>query len=204
PGISTGTLLWACELFHIDALDEIRWNVEWMLSMQDADGSVWHKETSAQFADFVMPQDDHRRNVVIGKSSCAAADFAAVMAIASRVYRDPRMLPAAKRAWTWSLEHPHATFHNPPGILTGEYGDRDCSDERLWAAAELSRSGDHAAHKYFLEHAEQAIDAIRPDRPPDWQNVGALAAWTYALGGRGNAKTNSRLVQRAIEAANAI
>ena len=46
-----------------------------------------------------------------------------------------RMLPAARRAWTWSLQHPDATFHNPPGVFTGEYGDSDCSDERLWAAS---------------------------------------------------------------------
>jgi endoglucanase len=204
-GISTGTLLWAYELFHIDALDEIRWNVDWMLSMQDKDGSVWHKETSAAFADFVMPQDDHRHNFAIGKSSCAAADFAAVMAIGSRVYRDARMLPAAKRAWNWSLQHPDVTFHNPSGILTGEYGDSDCSDERLWAAAELWRtSGDNDAHKYFLEHGQQAIEAIRPDRPPDWANVGALAAWSYALGGKGDASTIAAIRKRSIEMANAI
>lgn len=59
-GIATGMLLWAWELYglslrhlslHIpesggnvpDVLAEIRWNLEWMLSMQDEDGGVWHK-----------------------------------------------------------------------------------------------------------------------------------------------------------------
>ncbi len=74
-GISTGTLLWAWELFpkavqrlHLgipesearrpDFLAEVRWNLEWMLSMQDEDGGVWHKQTSEQFCAFVMPEED--------------------------------------------------------------------------------------------------------------------------------------------------
>src|SRR5205823_559060 len=84
-------------------------------------------------------------------------------------------------------------------------GDSDCSDERLWAAAELWRtSGDNDAHKYFLEHAQQAVDAIRPDHPPDWANVGALAAWTYALGGKGDLKTIGAIRKRSIDTADAI
>src|SRR6185295_11851151 len=109
-GISTGELLWAWEIFGgriknrslnipestnalPDILDEIRWNLDWMLTMQDDDGGVWHKQTSERFADFVMPENDKLESYVIGigkepyKSSTATADFAAVMAIAARVYR---------------------------------------------------------------------------------------------------------------------
>ena len=32
-----------------DILNEIRWNLEWMLTMQDDDGAVWHKQTSDKF-----------------------------------------------------------------------------------------------------------------------------------------------------------
>ncbi|HJT18626.1 MAG TPA: glycoside hydrolase family 9 protein [Thermoanaerobaculia bacterium] len=196
-GISTATLMWA------GALDEARWNVDWMLRMQDTDGSVWHKETSERFAEFVMPQDDHLPMHLIGKSTCAAADFAAVMAIASGIYRDDRYASAAKRAWAWTATHPNVTFSNPPDVETGEYGDSDCSDERLWAAAELWRAtGDADAHAYFLAHAQQAVDAIRPDRPPDWKHVGALAAWTYALSE--NDDLAARIRKRSIKAADAI
>jgi len=74
-GISTGTLLWAYELFHArignvdlklqesgngtpDLLNEIRWNLRWMLTMQDQDGGVWHKQTSEKFCAFIMPEKD--------------------------------------------------------------------------------------------------------------------------------------------------
>src|SRR5271165_1479982 len=72
-GISTGALLWAYEInerktnkvpLNIpesgngtpDLLSEIRWNLIWMLQMQDEDGGVWHKQTSEHFSAFVMPQ----------------------------------------------------------------------------------------------------------------------------------------------------
>ena len=64
-GVSCATLLWAYEFnehklrnLHLDipesggpipdVLAEVRWNIEWMMSMQDEnDGGVWHKATSA-------------------------------------------------------------------------------------------------------------------------------------------------------------
>ncbi len=62
-GITTGTLLWAWEIYGPrlkpiqlkipetgngtpDILNEVRWNLEWMLKMQDSDGGAWHKQTS--------------------------------------------------------------------------------------------------------------------------------------------------------------
>lgn len=192
-GIATGTLLWAWELFpeqfrDINLLEEIRWNLEWMLSMQDADGGAWHKQTPHQFPPFVMPQDDRSTSYVIGKGSCATANLAAVAAIASRVYARSdspfarQNLDAATRAWQWLEKHPNVTFKNPPGVATGEYGDTDCSDERLWAAVELWRStGDARLRTYIGAHGRTIGD------PPSWQNVGPLAVTGYALAGDRNA-----------------
>ena len=199
-GISTATLLWARELFGLDMRDEVRWNVDWMLAMQDRDGSVWHKETSKEFPPFIAPQEDHSPQLLIGKSSCAAGDFAAVMSIASRVYNDPKYIDAAKRAFAWLGKNPNVTFRNPRDIKTGEYGDRDCGDERLWAAAELWRtSGDADAHAYFLAHWRKAFVT-----PADWSHVGALGAWTYALSGRGNASVTAQIVAATLAGADAI
>jgi Glycosyl hydrolase family 9/Cellulase N-terminal ig-like domain len=106
-GITTGTLLWAWEMFKPglklkipetgngtpDILSEIRWNLDWMLTMQDEDGGVWHKQTSEKFCPFVMPEKDTLVSYVIGtgqepyKSSCATGDLAAVAAIGARVFK---------------------------------------------------------------------------------------------------------------------
>jgi endoglucanase len=230
-GISTGTLLWTWELFGKqlnrvsldipeshnaipDILDEIKWNLDWMLSMQDTDGGVWHKQTSERFAPFVAPQDDRSISYIVGtgsepfKSSCATGDLAAVMAIASRVYRPfdsayaDRALDAAKRAWTWLDAHPSVLFRNPPAVSTGEYGDRNCADERLWAAAELARSTHERAYdSYLTSHYPEFLPSIRSVGPQSWSNVAPLALWTYALAFPDQA---SLIVQRSREAADAI
>ena len=210
-GIAAGTLLWAYELYQErlkklrlnipessnktpDFLDEIRWNLEWMLSMQDADGGMWHKQTTEKFSGFVMPHEDRMTSFIIGsgaapyKGTCATADFAAVMAVAARLYRphDPafaqRALAAAEAAWKWAEQHPSVLFSNPRGVSTGAYGDKDCSDERLWAAAELWRTTrDKRYEAYFLENHQKFFGAIADDRPPAWPHVAALALWGWAL-----------------------
>ena len=207
-GISTATLLWAAERFDLDVLDEARWNVDWMLAMQDSDGGVWHKETTLQFADFVPPQADRAISYVIGKGSCATGDFAAVAAIAARVYRPSdaafadRALRSAKSAYRWLAAHPKVDFRNPPDVGTGEYDDRDCSDERLWAAAEIFRTtGDRDADAFFVAHA---ATAFRRDAPPDWQNVGLLAAWTYAEARNADTATAAMIRERTLRSADAI
>ena len=212
-GITTGTLLWAFEMFEPrvrgirlnlpesgngtpDILNEIRWNLDWMLSMQDEDGGVWHKQTSEQFCPFIMPEKDRLVSFVIGtgqdpfKSSCATGDLAAVAAIAARVFKPfdtvyaAKCLRAARLAFEWLDKHPNVTFRNPASVGTGGYGDGNCGDERLWAAAELWRTTrDEVYNRYFLDHYPDYRNAIGPGNPQSWGNVANLALWTYALGG---------------------
>ena len=92
-GIATATLLWAWELFGVDVLDEARWNVEWMLSMQDRDGGAWHKLTPAEFPPLeTRAEDDRSVSLVIGKGSCATANLAAAAAIAGRARAARRLV----------------------------------------------------------------------------------------------------------------
>ncbi len=210
-GISTGTLLWTWEIFGPklkniklnipesgngtpDILSEARWNLEWMLKMQDDDGGAWHKQTSEHFAGFVMPEDDHMPSEVIGtgqlpfKSTCATADLAAVAAIAARVYQlfdakfATRNLEAARKGWQWAEKYPNVIFRNPQGVNTGEYGDKDCSDEILWAAGELWRTTGEAAYgEYFVKHYPDFRPSLDTPSPEGWGNVANLGLWTYAL-----------------------
>lgn len=212
-GLSTGTLLWTYEMFADrvrgvrlnipesgngtpDILNEIRWNLDWMLSMQDGDGGVFHKQTSERFCPFVMPEKDDLVSFVIGtgqepyKSSCATADFAAVMAIAARTYRPfdapyaAEVLRCARRAFAWLEKNPAALFGNPKGIGTGAYGDRECGDETLWAAAELWRTTRETPYaQYFLDHHAALLPRLGASSPPAWPAVAPLALWTYVLGG---------------------
>jgi endoglucanase len=69
-----------------DVLDEVLWNLRWMLTMQDPnDGGVYHKLTNARFDGMIMPDKADSTRYVVQKSTAAALDFVAVMAQASRV-----------------------------------------------------------------------------------------------------------------------
>jgi endoglucanase len=233
-GISTGTLLWAWEMFtpqvknvklnlpetgngKPDMLNEIKWNLDWMLTMQDDDGGVWHKQTSEKFCDFIMPEKDTLVSYVIGsgrapfKTSCATADFVAVMAIAARTYKpydaaySTKVLRAAQQAWTWVEKNPNAMFNNPQGVGTGAYGDRSCGDEMLWAAAELYRTtGEQTHHQYFLQHYAEFRKGVKPIGPQAWANVSNLGLWTYVLGNGKDATAAAAIKQDALAAADAI
>ena len=233
-GITTGTLLWTYEMYgprlkgvnlaipesgngQPDMLNEIKWNLDWMLSMQDDDGGVWPKQTSEKFSDVIMPQMDKMISFVIGagkepfKSSCATGDFAAVMAIAGRVYQPynpafgDKCLRAAQKAWAWLEKNPDATFHNPPGVSTDEFGEDNCADEHLWAAAELFRTtGDQTYSHYFLDHYAAFLKRNDTAEPPWWANVGPLALWTYASANGGDAVAVNTIRHDTISAADEI
>lgn len=167
-----------------DLLNEVLWNLEWMLAMQDpADGGVYHKLTNKHFDAVVMPHEVQGARYVVQKTTAATLDFAAVMAQASRVFapyeaRCPglsaRMLAASRAAWTWAHNHPAATYRQPPDILTGAYEDSKLDDEFAWAAAELFATTREGAY----------LDAVkRRDVPmalPGWPDVGSLAWITLA------------------------
>ncbi len=235
-GITTGTLLWAWEIYSKkiksiqlnipetgngtpDILNEARWNLEWMLKMQDDDGGVWHKQTSENFPGFIAPEDDKLPSEVFGtgaapyKSTCATADLAAVGAIAARVFKPydakfaAQALEAARRAWAWTEKYPNVTFQNPPGNNTGVYGDANCKDERLWAAAELDRStGEAAFNDFFLSNYAEFLPTL--DSPPaeDWNQMAPMALWTYVLSHRNgpDAQAVAAIRQRTFAAARTI
>lgn len=147
-----------------DLLDEIRYELNWVETMQDVDGASFHKLTAPGFGPFIMPEEYTLERFIIGKGTAASLDFAAVMAQASRVFRetDPEwaedLLSAAGKAWLWAVENPEIYFRNPDGIYTGQYDDTEVSDEFYWAAAELYIStGKDVFLDYLLENEEPYI-----------------------------------------------
>lgn len=176
-GVAVGHLLYAYEMFPDafneeinipesgngvpDVLNETRYELDWMLKMQREDGGVYHKLTAFRHADFIMPEFDKDPFILYPVSSMATADFAASMAIASRVYRafDPvfadTALQAARKAFEWLKKNPeYLGFENPDGCNTGQYEDASDADERLWAAAEMLRSdaeGDVEGYRAMFE-----------------------------------------------------
>jgi len=199
-GITTSTLLSAYEDFpsyydtlHTnipesknllpDILDEVLWNLRWMLTMQDPnDGGVYHKCTNANFDPMVMPDKATAPRYMVKKSTAAALNLVAVMAQASIVFEKfSKQLPgltdscqkAAINAWRWASENPSEFYDQEkmnqqfdPDIKTGGYGDNDLSDELSWAAVELALATGNPSYMNGINLlSDQSIQV------PSWNQV---------------------------------
>lgn len=130
-----------------DVLDETLFNLNWMLTMQDADGGVYHKCTELQFSGFEMPENTNPKRYVVQKNTQATLDFAATMAHASILLRNfntelpglaDKCRNAAIKAWEWCLKNPSIIYRQPKDIGTGGYNSRDIRDEWFWAGVEMA------------------------------------------------------------------
>lgn len=163
-----------------DLLKEIKWNLDWMLSMQDpADGGVYHKVTTKQFSGEIMPEQNTSPRFVMPKSTTAALTFAASVAMASRIYRPysasfaDTCLNAAKLAYAWAAQYPAVGFKNPADVNTGPYNYPGMSDENFWAAVELFRA---SGSKAYLTWIDKFFPAEAPI--PFWGDTRALGLWS--------------------------
>ncbi len=199
-GITVGTLLQFYEMFGTyfgdsvlnipesgnsqdDLLDEVRYELEWMKTMQDSDGGVFHKLTTLNFTGTEMPHEANATRYFIGKSTAATLDFAAVMAMAGRIYvaLDSTFaagcLAQAESAWVWAEENPSELFdENPSGVGTGAYEDEQVADERLWAATELFiTTGKEEYRNIVVENLYEYRYA------PRWQFVKSMSPLSLAI-----------------------
>lgn len=176
-----------------DVLDEAKYGIEWMFKMQDkVSGGVHHKVTSKNFPSMAtMPEADLEELFVLPVSTTATADFAAVTAMAARVFKDAdpgfaqRALIASQKAWDWLEKNKNfIQFKNPQDVTTGEYGDDSGSDEISWAAAELFRTtGDSKYNDYFVKNFQTNGFGF------GWQNVSGFAAIAYMFSDSDNSDT---------------
>lgn len=208
-GITTATLLMLYEHFPVyfdaldldipesgnvlpDLLDEVLWNLRWMMTMQDPDdGGVYHKLTTPNFEGFVMPHVAAQPRYVVEKSAAATLDYAAVAAIGSRILAgfpstvslSDSLLDGALRAWDWArgagmeLLYDQGAMNEAfdPDINTGEYGDGYVYDEYQWAAAEL----------FITTEADSFLVSFPPPVSgkasiPSWGSVSTLGLWSLA------------------------
>ena len=145
-----------------DLLDEVQWELDWLLKMQDAEsGGFYHLvyPNNCPSSGSCRPEDiteqryveDLMGGVPNVRPTASTAKAVAALAHAARAYKGydrdyaERLLAAAEAGWVY-LEA------NPLNIpATGFNGEQSTDDaERLWAAAELYRTTKkHAYDSYF-------------------------------------------------------
>lgn len=166
-----------------DVLDEARYELDWMLKMQDENsGGVYHKVTGEVFPETVLAVDETAQMILSPISNTATGDFAAVMAKASIIYKDidkdfaDRCLSAAEKAWKYLEAHEgDSGFVNVGSIVTGSYSDGRISDEYLWAATELYiATGDESYNDYVKKTIKTSVKYGL-----GWADVGYYAIYDY-------------------------
>jgi endoglucanase len=158
-----------------DILDEVKWNLDWMLKMQvsdgtemgiggetiDAGGLAHHKLHDIAWTGLnTLPHQDPMPRFLHRPSTAATLNLAAAAAQGARIYEPylpdyaDELLDAARRAWDAANAHPeifapdtNVLDPNPGG---GPYNDTNVGDEFYWAAAQL----------YLTTGEDQYLDAV--------------------------------------------
>jgi hypothetical protein len=150
-----------------DLLDEVKWELDWLLTMQDADGGAFNRVAGRSFDNGAEPpSSDKQPRFYTAKTTwataCAAASFAHAARIYSRFDRafpgySARLRSAARRAWAYLDAHPEMspadgtdgdkTLAATPAS-SNPNGDRR---SRVYAAAQLFKSLGEPAFKVYVD-----------------------------------------------------
>lgn len=169
-------------------LAELKWELDWMFTMQAPDGSVYHKVSTTDFNGFIMPEQEMAKRYFVPWSSAATADFVAMLAAGARHFREfdaayaERCLAAARKSYDFLVAHPENHRADQTGFSTGAYPTHD-ADDRLWAAAELwAATGEPNFLHDFEARARGRGHGFEVDW--DWGNMRNLGLLTYLFSAR--------------------
>ena len=148
-----------------DLLDEIKWETDWLLKMQTAEGSVNNRVSQKTYDNGTGPDKDRSPRYYTQPTTWATATFAASTAHAATVFAGfeksfpgyaARLTAAAERAWAYLEKTPKmtpadgtdgASLASAPGSATAEADAR----ARVFAAAELYRATGKPVYKAYFE-----------------------------------------------------
>ncbi|MBN9374519.1 MAG: glycoside hydrolase family 9 protein [Cellulomonas sp.] len=181
------------------ALDEARWELDWMVRMQVAPGlrlagMVHHKLHDERWTPLpTLPALDPQRRFVHRPSTAATLNLAAVAAQVARLMAvaDPeyaaRMLEVARTAYRAARANPVLLAPDTNVIANfggGPYNDSEVDDEFYWAAAELYLTTGEAGYLADLRDNPYHLGGAKPAFVPqgfDWRDVAAWARMQLAV-----------------------
>ncbi len=133
-----------------DLLDEAEWGLEWLLSMQEEDGGVRHRDALMQWSPDGPADADRNDRWVAEVGTASTAKACAAFARAARVLkrRDApfagRCWVAAQKSWKWLVAHPDRITVDGHGSSQPLWDDgKEYPREtgaRMVAAAEMYRT----------------------------------------------------------------
>lgn len=173
-----------------DILDESRWELEWILKMQDQATGGFYARVTYQDDDNMVAREIIDKDTVSSRTNIRTtadtATAAGILAHAYLIYQtiDPvfaqSCLDAAEAAWGYLEAHPENI--RTPNTGRWPYDVTDDASNRLWAAGSLYRStGDAVYNNYFLaNYSNMAIffeDTL--DFASGWANTWNTGFFSY-------------------------
>jgi hypothetical protein len=158
-----------------DLLDEIKWELDWMLRMQFDDGGVANRVGQGSYQTHAGdPANDLQPRYYTPATSWATASFAAVAAHAAGIFSlyeeafpgySQQLLQGATKAWDWLAAHPEitpASGKDGATLAATDAGSNPNADRRarLWAAAELFAATGEPAYKQWFEARYRAFETL--------------------------------------------
>jgi endoglucanase len=150
-----------------DLLDEVKYELDWLLRMQQANGAVLSVVGVQNFASASPPSADHAQRFYGPATTAASFSAASSFALAARQFQTiPGMAAyastlqnAAVNAWNWGVANPNTTFYNAGVIAAGENQTDayETSMRKLATACFLfALTGDNTYRTYFDNNYQSA------------------------------------------------
>jgi hypothetical protein len=143
-----------------DILDEIKYELDWLLKMQQTDGSVLSIVGGGSAS---PPSADNQHRLYGPANTSAALTTASVFALASLQYKSLGIMAmttysstlksAAIKAWDWANANPNILFHNTGVIGAGEQETDDYGrlSRKVAAACYLFACTNNTTYKTFFD-----------------------------------------------------
>jgi hypothetical protein len=166
-----------------DLLDEVKWELDWLEKMQDADGGVFVKMGTTEYSATSPLSTDRHPRYYGPKCSGATIVTAGVFAHAARVFSQfapwrafgEELGRRAERAWTWYTTHPRSYDCDSGVIKAGSANMNADEQDRAEAVAAMhlwALTGKPEYHAAF----KQQVGKMRQLSEKVWSSYEADAA----------------------------
>lgn len=155
-----------------DILDEVKWELDWLLKMQQPNGSLLHKVSVTDFSAASPPSNDSAFRRYGAASTSATLTGAAMFALAANAFRSlgissateySNTLEAASiNAWNWASANPSVLFSNS-GFqnVAAEDDDYGRLAKKVCAASYLYVLTANTVYKSFFDSNYQEIHLMQ-------------------------------------------
>ena len=165
-------------------LAEAKYELEWLMKMQNEDGGVRSRAVTRKFPGNIMPEDDDDTVYVLSTSTSSTAGLVAVMAIASHVYRDfdsefaDMCLESAISGYDFLTKNEERNPLLPSGFSAGSYSLPDEKFYRFYANISLWYATDD---EIYLDNAFDIVDEDYTLYNVYWEPLMAYPSFIYLL-----------------------